>query len=326
MDFRDVAGCLRRVERLARSPLRAWGQVVLGVAVSLAVISVAGVAVARTPFDGEKAFARVEAQCSFGPRVPGTDGHAKCLEWILAEVRGMGLDPEPLAFRLSAPANGDTLDLTNVLVRIAPEKSPRLLLGAHWDTRAWSDQERDPKLRGLPVLGANDGASGVAVLLGLAEQFAATPPPIGIDLVFFDGEDQGRAGHPREYCLGSQWMARNYPGTRPDFVLVLDMVGSPETDLGRDLYSLGAFPAWNRLLFDVAAGLGFTEFDPTRAYELFDDHIPFLEIGIPSAVIIGFDDPTWHTQQDVPANVSGDRLARVGEVVLEVVHGGYLGG
>ncbi|MCB9462350.1 MAG: M28 family peptidase [Candidatus Eisenbacteria bacterium] len=291
----------------------------------MAALFVAGAVLAREPFDGDAAFARVEAQCSFGPRVPGTKGHAACLAWIQDEVRALGLVPEAHGFRAVAPATGDTLDLTNVLVRIAPEKSPRLLLGAHWDTRGWSDQETDPALRALPVLGANDGASGVAVLLGLAEQFVATPPPIGIDLVFFDMEDQGRAGHPREYCLGSQWMARNWPGTLPDFVLVLDMVGSPETDLGRDLYSLGAFPGWNRLLFDVAEGLGFTEFDRTRAYELFDDHIPFLEIGIPSAVIIGFDAPTWHTQRDVPASVSADRLGRVGEVVLEVVHGGYLG-
>ena len=283
------------------------------------------VARALPAFDGAKAFDRVETQCGFGPRVPGTAGHLRCLDWILAEIETAGLSPERFDFRLPAPATGDTLDLTNVIVRIAPDRTPRLLLGAHWDTRPWSDQETDPALRELPVSGANDGASGVAVLLGLADLLAAERPGIGVDLAFFDGEDQGRSGSPFEYCLGSQWMAGHWIGPRPDYVLVLDMVGTPDSDLGRDIVSVRAHPEWNDLIVQVAESRGYSEFDRSRVYNVFDDHIPFLQLGIPSAVVIGFDDPNWHTQRDVPAAVSAERLRRVGEVALEIVLGGYLG-
>lgn len=284
-----------------------------------------GVASARPAFDGKKAWERVETQCEFGPRVPGTPGHERCLQWILGEIAATGLSAERFDFQLPAPATGDTLDLTNVLVRIGTEElRPRLLLGAHWDTRPWSDQESDPKLRELPVPGANDGASGVAVLLGLADLLVSEAPSIGVDLIFFDGEDQGSSGSPWEYSLGSQWMAEHWVGPEPDYVLVLDMVGTPDSDLGRDVRSVSAHPDWNELIVEVAEGRGYAEFDRSRVYNVFDDHVPFLQRGIPSAVLIGFDDPNWHTQRDVPSAVSPERLRRVGEVVMEIIVGGYL--
>ena len=208
----------------------------------LLVASAPSTAPAVPTFDGALAWERVDTQCRFGPRVPGTTGHQNCLEWILSEIEASGLTAERLDFRVPAPATGEAMDLTNVVVRIAPERTPRLLLGAHWDTRPWSDEEKDPALRALPVPGANDGGSGVAILLGLADLLAADPPPIGVDLVFFDGEDQGRPGSPWEYALGSQWMAANWTGPRPDYVLVLDMVGNSDSGLGRDLLAVDAFP------------------------------------------------------------------------------------
>lgn len=294
---------------------------------AVALIAVLPMSSARAlpTFDGRRAWERVETQCAFGPRVPGTSGHARCRDWIVGQLAATGLAVERFDFQVPAPATGEPMDLTNLLVRIAPELEPRLLLGAHWDTRPWSDQEKDPARRALPVPGANDGGSGVAVLLGLADLLARDRPPIGVDLVFFDGEDQGRSGSPWEYSLGSQWMAGHWPEPWPNYVLVLDMVGAEATDLGRDLVSLEQFPEWNDLIFGVAEARGYTEFNRERRYNVFDDHIPFLQRGIPAAVVIGFDDPNWHTQGDVPAAVNAERLRRVGEVVLEIVYGSYLG-
>ncbi len=281
--------------------------------------------VAFPSFDGERAMADIRTQVEFGPRVSGRPGHTKCLEWMDGRLRSLGWTPERQEYRLWVPALEDSLDFTNLLVRISPGKEPRILFGAHWDTRPWSDEESDPALAEMPVPGANDGGSGVAALLELARLFAESPPPVGVDLAFFDAEDLGRPTRSLEYCLGSRYMVEHWTGTPPNYVLVLDMVGSPTVDFGRDTVSHGAFPAWNELVFGVARARGYLEFNPDRTYTVYDDHIPFLQAGVPSTVLIGFDDPNWHTQKDRPEFLSGERLRRVGEVCLEIVYGGYLG-
>ncbi|NIR39539.1 MAG: M28 family peptidase, partial [Actinobacteria bacterium] len=143
----------------------------------------------RPAFDGQSAYTLVEAQVAFGPRVPGTEGHARQLEWMLERL---AVAPVLAADSFEhVTTGGDTLSLVNVLARFAPEEARRILLLAHWDTRPTSDQASDPALRATPVPGANDGASGTAVLLHLAELLAAHRPPLGVDLLLVDGEDYG---------------------------------------------------------------------------------------------------------------------------------------
>lgn len=275
-------------------------------------------------FDGSEALRWIERQCALGPRVPGTAPHRQCQEMILAYLDSLGLAPETLSFSAQHPRGRGTVEGANLFARVRPGATPRLLLGAHYDTRPWADAELDSSLHERPVLGANDGASGVAVLLVLARIFAETPPPIGIDLAFFDLEDLGSHGAPESFALGSQWLALNYPGPLPAAVLVLDMVGSPTAQFGRELYSWQFSPEWVDLVPQVARRLGHIEWEEAREHAVFDDHLPFLQQGIPSNVIIGFDDPNWHTLRDTPDRVSARTLAHVGEVVLEIVRGGYV--
>lgn len=275
-------------------------------------------------FSGQRAYDRIVEQCAFGPRVPGTAAHRNCLEYICHHLESVGAVLERQNFRVATSFGPDSVDATNVLARFAPEASTRLLIGAHWDTRPWSDEDPDSTRRDQPSLGANDGASGTAILLTLAEIFAHSPPPIGVDLAFFDVEDLGRAGHPEEFALGSAWMATHWVGPRPDYVLVLDMVGSDSVPLGRELYAATYFPEWNELPFQIAETRGYLDWDRERSYAVADDHLPFLYLGIPSNNIIGFEDPHWHTHADRPENISRERLRRVGDVVLEIIYGGYL--
>lgn len=281
-------------------------------------------------FDEREAMEWVRRQVALGPRVPGTEPHHQCLELIESGLRATGLDPFRQAFPAPAPgptpgaAPTDTLTLHNVIAQVRPELRPRLLLGAHWDTRPWSDKETDPARVARPVPGANDGASGTAILLTLAGIFQEHPPPIGIDLVFFDGEDMGREGHPEEYALGSQWMAAQLPIARPDYVLVLDMVGSVHLRLHPERWSQELFPQWVDLIFQVGEQLGYPEFDRTNTWDVFDDHVPFLRLGIPSTVLIGFDDPNWHTLDDELDAIDPHSLETVGSVALALIYGGYL--
>lgn len=293
------------------------------------VISLAGLtggrAVAGPEFSGEEAYTWVRRQVELGPRVPGSAAHAACLEMMESALDGLGIAHHRQPFRAANPLiEGDTLQLNNLFAALAPPKRPRLLLGAHWDTRPWSDEEPDSSRHHLPVPGANDGASGVAVLLTLARHFQENPPPIGIDLAFFDGEDLGRPGHPQEYALGSQHMAAHYPGGLPDYVLVLDMVGSVNLEVGIELFAYERHPQWVDLAFQVAESLGYTEWNRDVRDYVFDDHAPFLVQGIAANVIIGFSDPNWHTQADDLGAIRASSLAKVGNVVLQMVYGGYL--
>lgn len=275
-------------------------------------------------FDGSAALRWVERQCALGPRVPGTKAHRAWLRMVGAYLDSLGLSVTRQGFSHPSPLGPDTLHLTNLLVRVRPGLSPRLLLGAHWDSRPWSDQEPDPALQNRPVPGANDGASGVAVLLVLAGILARQGPPLGVDLAFFDLEDMGREGTPEEYCLGSRFMAEGWVGSPPDWVVVLDMVGANNLQIGRELYSQSQAPELQELLFRIAADRGFAEFNPALQLAIEDDHLSFQRIGVESVVLIGFNDPVWHTQRDTPDHISTRSLEHVGEVVCELIYGGRL--
>lgn len=275
-------------------------------------------------FDGAEAKSWVERQCLLGPRVVGSKPHAECIRLIESALDSAGLAHCRVSFETVTPLGPRPTRVTNILASVRPEARPRLLLGAHFDSRPWADRDPDPARRKTPVLGANDGGSGTAVLLTLARILAENPPPFGVDLAFFDAEDLGREDHPEEFCLGSQWMAENWVGDLPDFVLVLDMVGSDQVEFGRELYSQQVAPEWVDLLFQVAVEAGYGEWNPSLGHAIVDDHVAFLRQGVPSSVWIGWGDPAWHTGRDVPSAVSERRLGRVGDLVCRLIYGGYL--
>jgi len=213
----------------------------------------------------------------------------------------------------------------NVIGSFYPNERNRFLLAAHYDTRPWADEEPDTTLHARPILGANDGASGVAVLLHLAELLAARPPDRGVDLILFDGEDYGREGDLGAYCMGSTHLARNWQefGSPlatgdPEGLILLDMVGQAALAVPMEGYSLQVAPEWTRAVFARATELGLTAFEPIPGRSVYDDHVPFLRAGIPAVDLIDFDFPAWHTTADRPEVCSAESLEQVGRLLTDV--------
>lgn len=276
-------------------------------------------------FDHNRAFRDIEKQCSFGPRNPGSSGHARCLEWIKSEVARTS--DTSISQSFSGRIGRQTHQFTNVIAVYAGQDQTRsILLGAHWDTRPRADQDTDPSGGARPVPGANDGASGVAALLELGRLFSTRKPPLTVIMVFFDAEDAGNLG--AEFCLGSTYFASRYRQTLkelsplPRFGIVLDMVGAKELSIPREAASQESAPALMDAIYDHAKEAGLSGVFPDKpGQRIYDDHVPLIEAGLPSVDLIGFDYAYWHTQQDTPDKCSPDSLRAVGEVVARTIFG-----
>lgn len=254
-------------------------------------------------FDGERAFAHVERQVAFGPRTPGSPAHDQVLEWMREALFRYGWQAEIQEGRVRGHV------IRNLIAFRQPDP-PRWLLGAHYDSRLLADHEPDPTRRTLPVPGANDGASGVAVLLELARVLPADLP---VWLVFFDAEDQGHLPGWEEWSLGARYFVQQMD-FRPEGVIIVDMIGDADLDLPMDANS---DPDLRKSIWQVAEALGYGEiFRPQVAYAVIDDHIPFLEAGIPAVDIIDLNYAFWHTTQDTPDKVSPRSLEIVGQTLL----------
>jgi glutaminyl-peptide cyclotransferase len=271
-------------------------------------------------FDGERALVLAHKMCTFGPRIPGTTAHGRTLDWLEKQLAAHA--DEVVRETFPAPAGSPYprgTRLVNLIARFAPAKQPRVLLGAHWDSRPWADEDPDSTRWEDPVLGANDAASACAVLLHLAELMSGSEPPVGVDLVLFDGEDGGRKGEPQSYCLGSQEHVRRLGGRKPAYAIILDMVGSADLILPVEAYSMQRSPDLVRLVWERAARLGHREFVLEVEGAIFDDHLPFLQAGIPAVDVIDPRYPEWHTVRDTPERLSARSLGIVGEVITSVV-------
>jgi Peptidase family M28 len=285
----------------------------------------AGAPADRPPFDGDRAHELVVRQVAFGPRVPGTEGHARQLAWMLATLDTLA--PEVVADSFThVTTGGDTLALTNVLARFRPEVTRRVLILTHWDTRPRSDEAADPADRELPVPGANDGASGTAVLMELAGLFARQPPPTGVDLLFVDGEDYGPGSD--DMYLGAKRYAERLPEEgRPVYGLLLDMIGDADPSFPVESFSAQYARIVMGKVWRAAERLGVRGFFPDAVgAELGDDHLPLIGAGVPTADLIDFtygpNNSYWHTPEDTPDHVSASTLGMVGDVVAEVVYSG----
>jgi len=253
-------------------------------------------------FDGRRAYEDVQTQVTFGPRVPGTDGHAKIREWMREELVEAGWQFEVQ----ESEALGHTIQ--NILAKRSDEP-PQIIIGAHYDSRMFADHDPDPSQHTNYVPGANDGASGVAVLLELARTLHENTPPIW--LIFFDAEDNGDI-EGWDWILGSSEFVRNNT-IQPRAVIIVDMIGDADLNIYKERNSN---PALTDEIWATAKNLGYeNNFIPEYKHSMLDDHTPFLQAGMPAIDIIDFDYPYWHTTHDTPDKVSAESLQAVGETL-----------
>jgi hypothetical protein len=267
-------------------------------------------------FAADSAWGYLSRQVAFGPRVPGTAAHRACAHWLAKRLAAAGgtVERDPFTY---TDAAGTTWPLENILGRFGPEGGGRLLLVAHWDTRPWADRDPAVERRTAPIPGANDGGSGVAVLLEVARNLGTRTLPRGVDILFTDGEDLGRPDEPEGYCRGS----RRFAGgdlSRYRRAVVVDLVGDADLRLLIEGYSLERAPEVVDWVWRRGVQLSPEVFDPVPGPFVFDDHVPLLDAGLPAADIIDIDYAAWHTAADDLRAVSRVSLARVGVVVLSL--------
>lgn len=280
------------------------------------------------PFDGEKAYQHLKDICDLGPRISGSPAMQKQQQMIEDHLTKHGATVVKQSWEVRHPETGQPVTLTNLFGRFHPERTERILLCCHYDTRPYADE--DPENPKAPFLGANDGASGAAALMELSRHLADLDTKYGIDVVFLDAEEFIFDKERDPFFLGSTYLAQRYRSADIDFRykwgILLDMVGDKDLQIYQERNSL-SWKDTRPLVIDVwrvANRLNIPEFVRRPRHTVNDDHVPLHDIGgIPIIDIIDFDYPSpgygpkyWHTQQDVPENCSADSLAKVGKVVL----------
>ena len=254
-------------------------------------------------FDAERAYRDVEYQLSLGPRIPGTPGHSQILDWMEAELESA----EWLVERQELTIEGKSI--INLIA--SRGKEDYILLGAHYDTRIFADHDPVPDLQDDPVPGANDGASGVAVLLEIA-RILPEDLPIGIKLVFFDAEDNGGIDD-WDWILGSRAFVRELKEI-PSAAIIVDMIGDADLEV---YYERNSDEILMEQIWQRASQLGYEEiFIPEYRYSMLDDHTPFIEAGIPAVDLIDFNYPYWHTTSDTLDKVSPESLKAIGDTLM----------
>jgi Zn-dependent M28 family amino/carboxypeptidase len=285
--------------------------------------------VADVKFDADSAYAYVARQVAFGPRVPNTEAHRQCGEWLVSELRRHGAEVTEQRATLRA-FDGTDLKALNIFGRYNPEAERRVLLLAHWDCRPWADQDPDPANHTRPVDGANDGASGVGVLLEVARQLSAAAPGQGVDILFVDAEDWGTEGDDQSWAMGARYFVENPPvkDYRPDHAILLDMVGGKEAVFCREYFSEQAAPALASTLWGIAASRGYGDLFLNRlGGAVTDDHVQLIAHGIPAVDIIEYHPESnsgfnsrWHTASDNMEGISAATLGAVGETLMDFLY------
>jgi glutaminyl-peptide cyclotransferase len=297
-------------------------------------------------FDGDSAFAKVATQVKFGPRVPNSSGHDACGAWLISEMKRMGAQVTTQEFTLKA-YDQTSLRLQNIMASFQPEKTKRILLCAHWDTRHMAEKDADASRRNKPILGANDGASGVAVLMEIARHISQVPTNVGIDILFLDGEDYGSSsdndensfineGYYSTWCLGSQyWSKHQMPqGYNAMFGILLDMVGAADAQFNREKFSLDIAPDVVDLVWSNASKEQYSQFfTDNEVSGVIDDHVMLYRGGVRCVDIIdtrtttasmGLGDYTFpsyhHTHKDDLSSVSKNTLKAVGQTVMRTIY------
>ena len=273
-------------------------------------------------FSPDSAYAFVEKQVSFGPRVPGSDAHRLCGDWLVSRLKESGADVSEQTAALTT-FDGTRIPMRNIIARINPSAENRILLLAHWDSRPWADHDTDPQKRTQPVDGANDGASGVGVLLELARICSGKTGDTGIDILLCDAEDWGEESNDDSWALGARHFAANPPseGYAPKAAILLDMVGAPDATFMREYFSQLANPALADEIWSTAKALGYGDMFVNRmGSAVNDDHVELIKAGIPAIDIIDYREGTgffsgWHTSADNMTAISKETLGAIGSVL-----------
>lgn len=285
-------------------------------------------------FSADSAYAAVASQVAMGPRNPGSDAIRQCGEWIVSELRRYGADtvivqrttePDPMNPSRMVP-------LVNIIGRFNDEAKNRLLVAAHYDTRPVADEDPDESRRNKPIPGANDGGSGVGVMLELARLMGVQTPETGVDLLFVDLEDSGTSGDDASWCRGSQYFASHLPyksaAERPRAAVVLDMVGAPGARFHREYFSQQANPALvDRVWASARAAGSASRFPDELGGPILDDHLPLISAGIPAIDIVesrseatGTFPEAWHTHADDMSAVDRSTLGAVGRTMVHFIY------
>lgn len=280
-------------------------------------------------FSADSAYEYVQKQVDFGPRTPNSTAHDKCKDYLIKKMNDFGAKVTVQDADLRG-YDGKLLKSSNIIASYNPEATTRVLLFAHWDTRPWADNDPDKKNHKTPILGANDGASGVGVLMEMARAMKKTVPNIGVDIAFFDMEDYGSVNGDEDFwCLGTQYWAKNLKGYRANYGILLDMVGAPNATFYREQFSDLYAQSVVDKVWAMASSLGFGQyFVNQQGGAITDDHIYINKIaGIPSIDIIQFDKntptgfaPYWHTLDDTMKNIDKNTLNAVGTTLMNVIY------
>jgi hypothetical protein len=277
-------------------------------------------ALSITAFDGQSAFTYLTAQCNLGTREPGSQGHKAAKAYFEAFLKRQKGKYCRVDFTWKDPRTGKSLSLTNFHIVFPGRTKKRVLLCAHWDTRPWADRDPDPLRRTLPIPGANDGASGVAVLMALCSLLTLRPAEQTVEVVFFDGEDSGRDGH-EYFCIGSRHFAKTADPSKYTYAVLLDLVGEKDLRITKEAHSVQSAPWLVRRIFSLAHDQKLDCFVDLPGPAVYDDHIPLIEKGIPAVDLIDFDYPHWHTMADTPDKCSPKSLECVGTLLEALIYG-----
>jgi len=275
---------------------------------------------AESRIDPNRAWDYLTKVCNIGPRMSGSTGMEKQQELIVSHFEKLKTKVQFQTFDAVHPLNGKPVRMKNIVVSFHPAAKERVLICCHYDTRPFPDEERNPALRTQPFIGANDGGSGVALLMELAHHIPAIKPTYGVDFVFFDGEELV-FGERGTFFLGSEYFAKQYKESPPEYRYVygvlVDMVADKDLNIFMERNSLKYAPELTASVWATARRLKVTEFKQEAGYEIRDDHLPLNEIArISTCDIIDFDYPYWHTTRDTQAACSRTSLFKVGRVLL----------
>lgn len=272
-------------------------------------------------FSADSAYSFVATQVGFGPRVPGSEAHKKCGDWLVAKLKDFGATVTEQTATLTT-FDGTRIPMRNVFASFNPDAENRILLLAHWDSRPWADNDPDSSKHQTPVDGANDGASGTGVLLELARSVGKDVEGTGVDILLCDAEDWGTENNDESWAMGARYFATNPPSKHiPASAILLDMVGAPDATFMREYYSQNANPALADEIWTIAKALGYGDMFVNRmGSAINDDHVELIKAGIPAIDIIDYRDGSgffegWHTTHDDMNAISKETLGKVGKVM-----------
>lgn len=277
-------------------------------------------------FDADSAYQYTADQCNYGPRVPGTQAHAQCASMLTSRLQSWA-DSVIVQEAPVTTFDGKHFTAKNIIAQFNPNAEGRILLLAHWDCRPWADKDPDESRRQEPVMGANDAASGAAVLLEVARQLKSQPSAMGVDIVLVDVEDWGNENDDDSWALGTQyWTAHPHEsGYKPLYGILLDMVGAKGARFGHEYYSMHYAPGVVQNVWNTAQAAGYGSFFRNEnSGGVTDDHVPVNNAGIPCIDIIdmrqqGFFDG-WHTTHDTMDCIDRNTLKAVGQTLLNVIY------